>query len=159
MKTKQPQNSFIGDALFTAYHSSLKQLLFGLAFLVSLATCSDGDKSAINGMWQLKAIEDSTHHIQPVNTIFYSFQRQSIFSYTILFEKENQPATSIVIYGFVDFPAQDYLRIQLDKSYYKQASSVLWKDTSVVYKIICLDAKHLTLLQEQDKTFYYFNKY
>ncbi|MDR2691501.1 MAG: hypothetical protein LBB73_04280, partial [Dysgonamonadaceae bacterium] len=102
----------------------MKQLLF-LIFtpLVFFATCSDGDKPAINGMWQLKAIEDSLHTI-PVDTIFYSFQRQSIFSYTILQEKESLPATTTVIYGFIDFPDNNHLHIQLDKNHYGQAPYV-----------------------------------
>jgi hypothetical protein len=116
--------------------------------------CSDGDNPAINGMWQLKTIE-SPNHIQAVDTVFYAFQRQSIFSYTRLQEKENPP--HIQIYGFIDFPASDRLHIQLDKRYYQFAPYVPWKDTAVIYDIIRLDAKRL-ILSEND-TVYYFNKY
>jgi hypothetical protein len=131
----------------------MKQLLFAMFVpFLFFAACLDSDKPAINGMWQLKTIEDSTHTVQSVDTIFYAFQRQSIFSYTVLYRQEG-----FSIYGFIDFPDNDHLHIQLDKNYYLQAPNVLWKDTSIVYNIIRLDAKHLTLLQ--DGTFYYFNKY
>lgn len=135
----------------------MKHLLFLLFIpLVFFTVCSDGDKPAINGMWQLKTIENGLH-VQPVDTVFYSFQRQSIFSYTLLQEKESLPATYTVIYGFIDFPDDNHLHIRLDKNHYRQASCVLWKDTSVVYDIIRLDAKYLTL--SQNGIFYHFNKY
>ena len=131
----------------------MKQLLFAIfiPFLFFVA-CSDGDNPAINGMWQLKTIEDSTRAVQQVDTIFYAFQRQAIFSYTVLYGEE-----ASILYGFIDFPNNDHLHILLDKSYYSQASFVLWKDTGTVYDIIRLDAKHLTL--SQSGTYYYFNKY
>jgi hypothetical protein len=119
--------------------------------------CSDSDKSTINGMWQLKTIEDSLHHIQPVDTIFYAFQRQSIFSYTLLYEHENQPATCQIIYGYIDFPDPNRLHIQLDERFYNSARYTLWQNTNVIYDIIHLDSKRLTL--SKDRTFYYFNKY
>lgn len=136
----------------------MKQLLF-LMFIpfVFFTACSDGDMPAINGMWQLKTIEDSARAVQSVDTVFYAFQRQSIFSYTVLYEHENQPATATQIYGYIDFPDSDHLHIRLDENYYNQESFVLWKDTGVVYDIIRLDAKHLTL--SQNGTCYYFNKY
>lgn len=131
----------------------MKQLLFAIfiSFLFFVA-CSDGDNPAINGMWQLKTIVDGSDHAVQVDTIFYAFQRQSIFSYTVL-QQEN----ASIIYGFIDFPDNDHLHILLDKSYYSQASFVLWKDTGTVYDIIRLDAKHLTL--SQNRIYYYFNKY
>jgi hypothetical protein len=132
------------------------RLFFLFVLFIFFAACSDGDKPAINGLWQLKSIEDTgSHTVQPVDTVFYAFQRQSIFSYIRLQENENQP--SVVIYGFIDFPTPDHLHILLDKNYYETKSYVPWKDTSVIYDIIRLDAKRLTL--SQNGTFYYFNKY
>jgi hypothetical protein len=129
-----------------------------------LGACSDGDMPAINGMWQLKSIEDANRTIQPIDTIFYAFQRQSIFSYTLLQEQENRPATSIVIYGFIDFPAHDRLHIQLDKDakYYKNAL-LPWNwgekspENDVIYDIVKLNSKNLILFH--DKKTYYFVKY
>jgi hypothetical protein len=133
----------------------MKQLLFIFASLLIFAACSDGDKPVINGMWQLKTIEDNTHtHVQTVDTIFYAFQRQSIFSYTVLLENGGYPASN-VIYGYIDFPDPDHLHILLDEKY--QGYNVLWQGIEVTYDIIRLDSKRMTLLSEG--TYYYFNKY
>jgi hypothetical protein len=137
----------------------MKKLLF-LLFVISVFTnaCSDGDMPDINGMWQLKTIEDAdSHTTQSVDTIFYAFQRQSIFSYTILYEEENKPATAIQIYGFIVFPDNDHLHIQLDKAYYWRKSYVLWQDTEVTYDIVRLDSKCMIL--SQGGSIYNFKKY
>jgi len=136
----------------------MKKLLFLLPVIIAfISACSDGDMPTINGMWQLKTIEDAGHEVRAVDTIFYAFQRQSVFSCTILYEADNKPATSIQIYGFIDFPDSKHLHIQLDKSYYWRAPYVLWNDTSVVYDIIRLDSKQLVLSGEGE--IYHFNKY
>jgi hypothetical protein len=122
----------------------------------------------INGMWQLKTIEDAgSHTIQSVDTIFYAFQRQSIFSYTILHEKEDQPASFQVVYGFIDFiPDNDHLRIQIDKNhyindkgekYYINLNLLLWKSEEITYTIVRLDSKCMIL--SQGGSIYNFKKY
>jgi hypothetical protein len=137
----------------------MKKLLFLLSIiLVFITACSDGDMSDINGMWQLKTIEDAGNHtVQPVDTIFYAFQRQSIFSYTILYEDDNNPATALQIYGFIDFPDNDHLHIQLDKAYHWRAPYVLWQDTAVIYDIVRLDSKSMIL--SQGGSIYNFKKH
>lgn len=136
----------------------MKKILLGIIFLALFTACDDGDMPGIDGMWQLKTIEDTaTHQTQPVDTIYFAFQRQAIFSYTVLHEKENKPATATYIYGYIDFPDNDHLHIQLDKSYESRKGDVLWKDTSVTYDIIQLNSKHLIL--SQNGSVYYFNKF
>ncbi|MDR0733463.1 MAG: lipocalin-like domain-containing protein [Dysgonamonadaceae bacterium] len=132
----------------------MKQLLFAIFIpFLFLAACSDGDHPAINGMWQLKTIDDGNNRVQQVDTVFYAFQRQAVFSYTILPQEENKSP----IYGYIDFPDRNRLHIQLDKNHYYQAKLTLWNDTSVVYDIHRLDAKQLVL--SHNGSVYRFSKY
>jgi hypothetical protein len=98
-------------------------------------------------MWQLKTIQDENKNIQKVDTIFYSFQRQAIFSYTIL---TGTSSDLPVIYGYVDFPAKDKLHIQLDRMYEQtsEPDRMLWKGMQTEYDILKLTSKEMILEQE-----------
>jgi hypothetical protein len=131
--------------------------------LLLFGACSDGNKPEINGMWQLKTIQDENQNIRNFDTIFYSFQRQSIFSYTEVHEREGEAATSTIIYGYIDFPENDLLHIQLDKGYYGAARLLPWnwgKENPLyeaTHDILKLDSKNLILFY--NKKTYSFIKY
>jgi hypothetical protein len=137
-------------------------VLLLLAILVFSNACCDGDRPEINGMWQLKTIQDENRNSQIQDTIFYSFQRQSIFSYTQLHEKEGQPSRSTIVYGYIDFPDNNHLHILLDKIH-KQYDLLPWNwgkefpSNDVTYDLIKLDSKKLILFHD-GKT-YNFIKY
>ncbi|MDR3267119.1 MAG: lipocalin-like domain-containing protein [Tannerella sp.] len=136
----------------------MKKLLFLFPIiLVFINACSDGDMPDINGMWQLKTIEDANHNVWSIDTVFYAFQRQSVFSYTILHEEEDNSAAALQIYGFIDFPDNDHLHIQLDKAYYEHIYYVFWKNTEITYDIVQLDSKRLVLSQNGE--IYHFKKF
>ncbi|MDR0682252.1 MAG: lipocalin-like domain-containing protein [Dysgonamonadaceae bacterium] len=129
-----------------------------IIILFCFSSCLDFNLPNVNGMWQLKTIQDENENIQTVDTIFYSFQRQAIFSYTILQEKENEAETSILIYGFIDFPDNDQLHIQLDEKQKNLAHLLIWEGKSdVTYNIVKLDSKKMVLFND-GKT-YNFIKY
>jgi hypothetical protein len=127
--------------------------------LLCLSSCVDFDLPNINGMWQLKTIQDENAHVQAIDTIFYGFQRQAIFSYTLLHEKEKTAATAEVIYGYVEFPDSKQLHIQLDeKENWKKNVLWLWEgENNVIYDIVKLDSKKM-VLSRNNKT-YNFVKY
>jgi hypothetical protein len=145
----------------------MKNLIFtGAIMLAFFYACSDGNRPEINGMWQLKTIQDENQDTQTVDTIFYSFQRQAIFAYTLLREKEGEPATSAIVYGFIDFPDDNHLHIQIDKNYKEDANLLKllpWNwdaenvTNDVTYDIIKLDSKSLILFNK--KKTYHFIKY
>ena len=129
----------------------------GMIALLFFISCNDTDIPNVNGMWQLKTIEDENHVISPIDTIFYSFQRQAIFSYTILHEKENVAATAEILFGYVNFPSDKKMLIQLDKRYHVLQSKTFWNDSVVTYDILQLSAKKMVL--SEDNKIYSFVKY
>jgi hypothetical protein len=69
-------------------------------------------------MWQLKTVEN-TDGKHPVDTIFYSFQYQRIFSVTILnadhIKSWNSGDPTVVIYGYTHFTADNQLTLDINK--------------------------------------------
>lgn len=124
-------------------------LLFYCPFFSS---CLDSDLPNVDGMWQLKTIQDENGNSRAVDTIFYSFQRQKIFSYTLLTKNAIDQDIARVFYGYVYFPAEDTLHIQLDKSYDRPDihDLLLWKGSEAKYNIIKLSSKELILKQDQE---------
>ncbi|WP_280698248.1 lipocalin-like domain-containing protein [Dysgonomonas sp. PH5-45] len=130
-------------------------LCLGLLFL--LVSCNDDSEHRMNGMWQLKTVEDTNGNTTHVDTVYYSFQRQAVFSFTHLIN-ENEAE---VYYGYVDFPADDKVQISIDQRY--RVDDFLkysgWTDFDNTFIIKKVDGKRLVLLSEVDKKTYTFKKY
>jgi hypothetical protein len=110
-------------------------------------------------MWQLHTIQDENNRIEMVDTIFYAFQRQTLFSYTIIDEEVGR---SDQIYGYIDFPDNDHLHILLDERFHDCCRPAIWevngkRQIAITYAIVRLDSKHLTL--SHDKKTYHFTKF
>jgi hypothetical protein len=135
----------------------MKQIFLAVAIFLFFNACSDGNRPEINGMWQLKTVEDENKNSQIIDTIFYSFQRQAIFSYTILKEEEGKPATYSILYGYINFPEENQLLIQLDKNYLWGKSLLPWDGEGTTFDIVQLNSRHLVL--RQDGKTYNFIKY
>ncbi|MDR0413473.1 MAG: lipocalin-like domain-containing protein [Dysgonamonadaceae bacterium] len=138
-----------------------KQWIPLIAVTLILSSCLDFDLPNVNGMWQLKTIQSEDGNIQAVDTIFYSFQRQAIFSYTILHEREQQAAVAEVIYGYVEFPGSGQLHLLLDEKEEERGrleKLLLWEgENKVTYHIVKLNSKRMVLARN-NKT-YNFIKY
>lgn len=127
-------------------HNCMKSQFYLCFFLlVFVVSCVDRDIPNMNGMWQLKTIEGVDNSIRPVDTIYYSFQRQRIFSYTILKTNEIGHEEAWVAYGYVDYPDSERMRIVMDKAYEGAISALLWKDMEVEYEILHLGSKKMVL--------------
>jgi hypothetical protein len=142
----------------------MKYLIALTGILLSLTAClPDNGKPEINGMWQLKTLSDENQNTQTVDTVFYSFQRQAVFSCTLL--HENAAANYSVIYGYMDFPDDAHLHVLLDKGYFERAHLLPWnwggdnKANEVVYDIITLNAKRMVLFHPGKNILYSFIKY
>ena len=131
----------------------IKKILFFFSIVCSFYACVDNDIPNANGMWQLKTIEDKSGNKNSVDTIFYSFQRQVIFSYTLLTKNEIGQDFAEVIYGYADYPDSKTMRIKIDKSYDKPSKTelLLWKNSEVIYEIIKLNSKEMILGYEEER--------
>ena len=66
----------------------------------------------LDGMWQLKTVGNVDGNTIPVDTVYYSFQRETVFSFTLL---EN-PQKATVVYGYLDMPSSDRVHVLIDKN-------------------------------------------
>jgi hypothetical protein len=126
----------------------------GLIVFLLLTSCLDPDLPNVNGMWQLKTIQEKDDTVWMVDTIYYSFQRQALFAYTILNSDTAQTNPTDIIYGFVDFPGKEELHIQIDKKYTNNQIAIdrlLWKDIHTTYTILKLNSKEMILGQDEKK--------
>ena len=97
----------------------MKKIFYALIFSSLLITsCNDTSLPIIDGMWQLKTFEN-VEGKQSVDTIFYSFQYQQLFSVTILNADNiknwspNDP--TVVFYGYTLFSKENQLTLDLNK--------------------------------------------
>ncbi|KAA6302519.1 MAG: hypothetical protein EZS26_001351 [Candidatus Ordinivivax streblomastigis] len=133
----------------------MKKVLFPLVIVCALcASCVDSDLPNVNGMWQLKTIEEAGGSSHPVDTIYYSFQRQTLFAYTILNYWPERPDPILLVYGLIDLSVADRLTIHIPNDWKKD---VLWQDSIITYTIRQLNAKKMVLEQEDVK--YHFIKF
>lgn len=138
----------------------MKRLLFFCTCLVLFLTaCEDRDIPNMNGMWQLKTIEQADRTTIAIDTIYYSFQRQAIFSYTRLTTDNWGHESTYVLYGYVDYPSEDKMHILIDSRFDHPSyhDMLLWKGQEVEYNIISLSSKELILGYNDEK--YYFTKF
>ncbi|MDL2323448.1 lipocalin-like domain-containing protein [Bacteroidales bacterium OttesenSCG-928-A17] len=122
------------------------RLIFITIWALCAFSCVDNDIPNTNGMWQLKTIEDKEGIIHPVDTIYYSFQRQCVFSYTSLEKNELGHEKAWVRYGYVDFPNDKLMHIKMDQGNDEATlNSLPWKGMEVEYEILHLSSKKMTL--------------
>ena len=96
----------------------MKKLFFALIFSgLLLVSCNDPSLPIIDGMWQLKTLETKEGK-QTIDTIFYSFQYQRLFSVTILNADNiktwspNDP--TVIFYGYTHFSGENQLTLELN---------------------------------------------
>ena len=138
--------------------------LFFTLCIVGLYSCSDDVDSKVNGQWQLRSIDDNGV-VTSVDTVFYSFQRGSLFSYTLLSHSDTDNAS--VSYGYVNFPSENEMVIAMDvtENEYGDHKNIIkdfllladWEDYTKTFAVISIDSKKMVLSSGQ-KT-YSFKKY
>ena len=67
--------------------------------LLLLVSCDYYKNYKLDGMWQLKTVQDTDGNITCVDTIYYSFHREVVFSLTVLLNpKQARPP----FYGYIE---------------------------------------------------------
>ena len=134
-----------------------KHVFLSIFLLFSLVSCIDSNLPDVDGMWQLKTIEDKTGYTQTVDTIYYSFQKQRLFSFTQLNEGPMLFEPIFIMYGYVDFPAKDRMVIQMDPAHGLFFPLLPWGSEYITYSIQRLTSKEMVL--ENDGDIYRFIKF
>ncbi|MDL2241671.1 lipocalin-like domain-containing protein [Bacteroidales bacterium OttesenSCG-928-L03] len=137
----------------------LSTCLLVYLFTCLLVSCDDSHTADINGMWQLRTIQDGEGNVQHLDSVFYSFQRKYVFSYTALITDGLGREAIIELYGYADYPDNETLHILMDETYQSQwaLDALPWHAPEVEYKILSLDSKKLVLGQGNE--IYSFTKY
>jgi len=92
-----------------------KYLLFSILLVLLFASCDRYKTYKLDGMWQLKTIKDSSGNETQVDTVFYSFMREVIFSFTVT--ENNSKSAISPYYGYVDMPSGNQVHVLMDKCY------------------------------------------
>ena len=127
-----------------------KHVLLSILLGCFLVSCINSVWPDVDGMWQLKTIEDKTGHIQTVDTIYYSFQAQRLFTFTQLNAGPMQFEPVFIMYGYVYFPDKDHMNIQLDPAHGMLFSLMPWDLENTTYSIRKLTSKEMILENEGD---------
>jgi hypothetical protein len=124
-----------------------KTFLFIFLLSALFVSCVDSDLPNPNGMWQLKYTIDQNEDKEVIDTVFYSFQRQRLFSYTWLTKNEIGQEVSPVMYGYIDFPDDDTMHIIMDTNTNNADSyqNLPWKGPEVTYTIVRLKSDKMIL--------------
>jgi len=134
-----------------------KHVLLSIFLICFLVSCIDRNLPDVDGMWQLKTIEEKTGSIQIVDTIYYSFQARRLFTFTQLNAGPMQFEPIFIIYGYVDFPAKDRMVIQLDPAHGFYFPLLPWSLENTSYFIQKLTSKEMIL--ENEGSIYRFIKF
>jgi len=127
-----------------------KHVLLSILLVCLLVSCINSAWPDVDGMWQLKTIKDKTGRIQTVDTIYYSFQAQRMFTFSQLNALPMQFESTLIMYGYVDFPAKDCMVIQMDSSGEGWFWKLPWQSKSITYVIQKLTCKEMILESEGD---------
>ena len=73
-------------------------------------SCSDEMSHTINGYWQLNQVTYPNGRIELVDTVFYAFQKQTVFSFTTLINADS----TCISYGYIDLQEENRIRILMD---------------------------------------------
>lgn len=131
-------------------------ILFLCLLLASFISCNNDTPHQLNGMWQLKSVANEDKTIVNVDSLFYSFQNERIFSFTIL-KNENHAE---VYYGYINFPTDNSIHIAIDKNYQKDEFLEYsgWNGFQETFSLE-INNKELTLVSETNQKIYYLRKF
>ena len=123
-----------------------KRIFFYLITLLSgISACSDDIEYQIDGMWQLQTIEENGI-TSPVDTVFYSFMKGKVFSYTVL----RTPDAANVFYGYIDALSEKEILIKIDDKYFSEYFQGIsdWEKQQRVFGIENRNTQKMTLSSE-----------
>jgi len=133
-----------------------KYLLFSILLMLLFVSCDRYKTYKLDGMWQLKTVKDSSGNETQVDTVFYSFMREVIFSFTMT---ENSKSANYPFYGYMDMPSDNQVHVQISNiSYTDYIESFLalsgWSSADITFDIKKYDSSNLVLFDNgTGKTF------
>ena len=101
-------------------------LFFCLLMPVLLVSCDIYKNYELDGMWQLKTVQDIDGKVVQVDTVYYSFHREITFSFTVL---ENPKQALYPFYGYIDMPSGNKVHVLIDNK---------WKDDNRIERFLRL---------------------
>jgi len=134
-----------------------KKLLYSILSILLLVSCDNYENYRLDGMWQLKTITDINGNESRVDTVFYSFQREAVFSFSIT---ENEKFVYYPFYGYMDMPSDSKVHILLTEiSTYPERIELFllfsgWSSADITFDIKNYNNTNLVLFDsESGKTF------
>jgi len=144
----------------------IKLLFLCLLSLALLGSCGypvDFYKDfKFDGMWQLKTVEDANGNLSNVDTIYYSFQRETLFALTVL---ANPKQAEYPFYGYVEILSGDKVRLTADNKNNSDYRMKLfreysgWSSLSVDFDIIKYNKSDLVLFDGGNGKTYTLKKF
>ena len=139
-----------------------KRLLFFCLLLPVLLTSCDFYKNfRLDGMWQLKTVQDIDGKVVQVDTVYYSFRREVVFSFTVL---ENPKQALYPVYGYIDMPSDNKVHVLINKKsdednleWFLELSG--WSSTDVTFDIKKYDNSNLVLFDSGNGKTYTLKKF
>jgi len=153
-----------------------KVLLYSVLSALLLVSCENFKNYRLDGMWQLKTIEYENGDVDSnIDTVFYSFQRECVFSYIEIPQRAFNP-----FYGYIiDMPSDNKIHIQMDKrwannyynwpdknkelDYINDFSHFLsfsgWSSADITFDIQKYDKSNLVLFDPKNGKKYTFKKH
>ncbi len=115
-------------------------------------TCSEETSHEISGFWQLQQITYPDSTTEPVDTVFYAFQKQTAFSFTVLVN----PDSATISYGYLYFPEDDHVRIKMDMDHGISENEFLsfsgWASTDETF-LVDIHGNKMTLIDSRQRVF------
>jgi hypothetical protein len=122
----------------------MKKILFCLFIMLSgIYACSDNIENQIEGLWQLKTVEENGV-ISEIDTVFYSFMNGQVFSYTILLN----PDETYIYYGYIDALSDKEILVKIDDEYFFNRDFRVksdWGEQQRIFDIQSINSKKLVL--------------
>ena len=157
-----------------------KVLLYSTLSALLLISCENFRNYDLDGMWQLKTIEDPSGSINHTDTVFrnidsvfYGFQRECVFSYTLIPKFAFNP-----FYGYIINTSDNKIHIQMDKrrydNYYndpdKEELDYIndfkrfldlsgWSSADIIFEIKKYDKSNLILFDPGNGKIFTFKKF
>ena len=154
----------------------IKKNLFGsvlsILSILSLVSCDKISQQADNyknyrldGMWQLKTVKDSNGNETRVDTVFYSFQREVIFSFTVT--EDNSKSAIPPRYGYVDMPSGNQVHVLMANCYNPDFAGYIetflslsgWSSADITFDIKTSDKTNLVLFDKETGKTYTLKKF
>jgi hypothetical protein len=129
-------------------------LIVVVAAFLSYA-CSDEISHKVEGYWKLQQVVSPDGDIQKVDTIFYGFQKQTAFSFTVLVSPDAM--YQYYAYGYLYFPESNKIRIKMELNSdnldaFLQYSG--WSSSDETF-LIDINGNKMRLVDSKERTFYF----